>query len=187
MEIEVKLKSGKLVNIDGVNNVGSAGKSLPTKQDVDGRCGMECIPEHILIPLSAGHLEGQTCNLAAVSPDPTAPLVYHAEAVLGVVLEQILEHVADVDVGEPGTWEVGVKVGVLLGVVLILGGIIGEEIVVEVVIAAHSDEENAVRQRLRHVRCSQAGRDLVQCALEVGNVVFIFLEISKECMHGRNA
>lgn len=106
----MKLKSGKLVNIDGVNNVGSAGKSLPAKQDVDRRCGMECIPEHILIPLGAGHLEGQTCNLAAVSPDPTAPLVYHAEAVLGVVLEQILEHVADVDVGEPGTWEVGVKV-----------------------------------------------------------------------------
>lgn len=55
----------------------------------------------------------------------------------------------------------------MASVVLVAGWVVGHEVVVEVVIAAHSDEEDAAREGASHVVGAEVVRDLIQRRLEV--------------------
>ena len=59
------------------------------------------------------------------------------------------------------------EISVLLSIELVPGGVIGHEVVVQVVIAAHSHEKYAFGKGLCYIRCSQIVCNSIKCVLEV--------------------
>ena len=64
------------------------------------------------------------------------------------------------------------EIGVLLTVILVSGWVVWHEVVVQIVVASHSHEEQAPSERACHVIGAEVFRDLIQSRLEVYYIFF---------------
>lgn len=63
------------------------------------------------------------------------------------------------------------KISVLLAIVLIPGRVIGHEVIVEVVIASHSNKEYGSAQCLGQFHSTQVACYLIKCVLKILNLL----------------
>nr|ACR34604.1 unknown [Zea mays] len=104
--------AGKLTDVDGRDDVSAAVERQPGDDDVDGRRGVVCVPEHVALPVVARRHEGQAGDLPGVPADAAAPAVDDGEAERGRVGEDGPEHREVVEVREAGAGKAGGSVAV---------------------------------------------------------------------------